>query len=80
MYSEQLVVLSYMPLIIYPFLHDFLCHITALLLHVYFLQLSPQLIALPGDPKKYSCLIKREMHTKENFSEMKYLWTTNELT
>ena len=34
------------PLIIYLFSHDFLCHITALLLRTFYLQLSPQLTAL----------------------------------
>ena len=35
---------------------------------------------IPGDPEKYSCLIKRKMTKKEEFSKFKHFWITNELT
>ena len=32
---------------------------------------------IAGDPKKYSCLIKRKIH-KKRLSKTKYVWTANE--
>ena len=40
-------------------LYDFLCHITALLLHVYFLQLLPRLITLEFQVIALEFLIKQ---------------------
>ena len=64
----------------FPFIQAFCCTCFPLVCYLTAMFRTFLFILLPGDPKKYSCLIKRKMHIEEKFSKLNCFWITNELT